>query len=1379
MERQTIIFTSLPNGLAPDGALLLSVFISPRLWSDDPTLGKLKLAKFPDFLDWTTRVGAATWKVAFEGGPTLNATVESAAPSAVLWNALFKNDADVIPFRFDDYRGAIIETFPSDLIHDFLVGVYSRAASDPTFELGRDLPPIETLAADPDLIDIARASHPEPPFKPPPRPAPIDLGGTLPQPDPEPSKPKAGCGCMMWPLALLVRLFPKLKPCFDKLFGGALSSEPAPTPVFPVEPMPVPPPPAPPQPDPPVDTSGPLFEPPGGPPSANRSAFDKLGHFVTPPTEVSQSLPTEAEVREKYDFHQMFAALGDYPLLLRSFGVVVDLRVSLNGANPPNAGAVKVEPTIALTGVSTIVTPRTHYELAADIFSAQPRPVDPEISNGLLRLNDTNLFRVIQVDVVGSGVKIRNAATNTLAYREKKNRAANMPDNTGLPALRTGGISIIRRNLVNELRSRFGRSHALQRMVFALDNAPQPADPPDAGAPEAPTDELFAEDLVRGYRVDVFDLKSNAWHSLCQRVGKYDFLDAPAAPGGKISLSLEDEGFVQFGATEPLAKPAKRTLRSSDSLFAWDGWSLCAPRPGLSIMSEPDPPPHTPGAPVPPPAKTKLEAVKNKAVTSFQLETEFSAAIGSLPRLRFDYKYRLRARVCDLAGNSVFGPDVAKFADDVTERTADFPCARYEPVSPPPMMLRAAPVEGESLERLVVRTPPVGFESQTTERHIVPPKVSQLMAEQHGKFDGVPQMDGTNTGYDLAAREAGAINDDATEVKKDVWVHPAPQFKVKYLPDPSSRGALVLGLPGLLPEEIIEPTAVKIVNKIPFDGAWPDPKPFRLRLVAIAAGVAPAEPQWNSVDRVLVVELPEAGQKVVRLSSYFEKDDLDRQGVLQWTRGEAPATLLQVEAETLAGRSWLHLPWREITLVHAVQQPLGPPNAVVVSPAGKQLGQTFATITGKIKAHSASTGKVDLLAKWEDPIDDSALPAPTTQQQKTHLCEVMIAADAVDTEIRDSAKHQFPKHNFGDTKFHSVTYLPVATTRFREYFPESITTDAANLSLAGPQSAPVLILNSARPDAPKVLYVVPTYEWEDDLPTPGKATRKRKGGGLRVYLDRGWYSSGDGELLGVVCIEGEQFTSLDEKAKAVVTKWGADPIWLTTATATAATRDNFKGTTKKQDGLRLEEIAQPVFVAGYKPEFDAERRLWFADIEIDAGISYGPLVRLALARYQPNSVKDAELSRVVRADFAQLAPDRTASVTTTAAPGSANFKILVKGLTYQASSATVPGFDVFGRPSHSTGGRAEIEALLQRRNPAVSDPDLGWDTKASILLTPDAVNLGEWTGQMNILENLNPDTWRILLQEYEWYRSDFQPENVRENMTFARRIVYAAAIRLG
>ena len=226
-----------------------------------------------------------------------------------------------------------------------------------------------------------------------------------------------------------------------------------------------------------------------------------------------------------------------------------------------------------------------------------------------------------------------------------------------------------------------------------------------------------------------------------------------------------------------------------------------------------------PNEPPDKPKDVKLGRPKNTAATNFKLETAFSAEPGSLPRLRFNYRYRLRARICDLAGNSVFGPDDPLFAGDVPEQTPEFPCARYEPVAPPPMMLRNDVVEGESLEHLVVRTPPLAG-SDATERHVVPPKISQLMAEQHGKFDGV-KMDSSPAGYALAGREAGELKEQAPEA----------QFTITYLPDPSSRGAGLFGLPGDTADN---------VRKVTFAGDWPDPLPFRLRLVGISKDATPA-----------------------------------------------------------------------------------------------------------------------------------------------------------------------------------------------------------------------------------------------------------------------------------------------------------------------------------------------------------------------------------------------------------------------------------------------------------------------------------------------------------------------------------------------------------
>lgn len=1404
MEKQTLIFTALPNGRSADGSLKLSVFISPRLWNDDAAVKKMKLSQFPDFLPWTDLVAAATWQVAFEGGPTLNATVVGKALRKDLWNALFKADTDVLPFQFSDYRGADIETSPSALINDYLTGIYVRAATDPLWKAGKDLPELETVAGDPDIRDIALPSRPRPPVEPPDRPAPIDLGGTGPRPNPEPepepvpepTKPPTDrgcclCGCLAIPFAILALIFPFLKPVVERLCPGKASPDPdldiEDEPNLPVAPFPELPPAAAPPPPPPSESKGPFFEPPPGPPSANRTAFDKLRKFVEPFSLDSHPLPTAAELEEIYDFHQMISSLGDYPELIRRVGLVVDLLVPLDGAVLPPEATVRIVP----GGFDPLIsTPRTHYSLTATGFATRPRPVDPEISNGFLRFNDTSLFRVLQVDTVGGGTKMRTMATNVCGFEDKENRAPNMPDTTGLPALRSAGISVVRVNLETELRDQFDRSFALQQSVFAIDKAPQPPPPADAGAPPAPTDELFAEDVVRGYRIDVFDSKSNAWHSLCQRVGTYNFLEAPDVPGGQILETIEDEGFVQLGVTEPLGETEKPKVRATDSLFVWDGWSLCAPRPGLSIMK--------PGAD---PDKVTLEKPKNEAKTKFKLETEFKASkrtsttgagvSGYLPRFRFDYKYRLRARVCDLAGNSIVDPGApVEFAKDVAEQTLDFPCARFEPVSPPAMMLRVAPVEGESLERLVVRSG--GVASQTTERHIIPPKISQLMAEQHGKFDLVPNMDSSPAAYGRAAREAGALTDAASQVpspggplKSDPWIHAGSQFTVTYLPDPSARGALLLGLPGLDPEEIIEPTATKLVNKIPFNDPpfgdpWPDPLPFRIRLVAIPAGAVPAEPKWDNGpgedQRVLTFELPAAGQKVVRLSSYLKAEDLDKQGVNQWVKEEAPASAPAVELDTVSGRSWLTLPWINLTLVHAVLKPLEPPTADVKSPpADRKLGETFATLSGTVTSDSASTGKVDLRAKWVDDIDELPAGPGLTPQQETFICQLQVEEKKDITTILDSSTKGKIKHEFGDTKYHSVTYVPTATTRFREYFPEIVTKNPSNISVGGPDSTAVDIFSSRRPDAPKVLYVIPTFEWTADAtPPPDTVSRTRKGGGLRVYLDRPWYSSGSGELLGVVFMEGKRFLDLEKSQIPLVTQWGVDPIWLSSATNEAATKANFKGAFESGGGLLLEENEGfVVSVVGYVPEFDNDRKLWFADIQMTAGPSYMPFVRLALARFQPKSIEKAELSRIVRAEFAQYAPDRVASVTTNPSGTGAKIHILVSGRTYEASSVTATNRDFWGKDSNRTGS-AEIEVLLQKRDPALgSDPHLGWEMISTTLLGDDKKNPRTWEGDVLLNEPLGSGTFRVLLQEYEWYRSDFDPET--GNATVARRVVYADA----
>jgi hypothetical protein len=192
----------------------------------------------------------------------------------------------------------------------------------------------------------------------------------------------------------------------------------------------------------------------------------------------------------------------------------------------------------------------------------------------------------------------------------------------------------------------------------------------------------------------------------------------------------------------------------------------------------------------------------------------------------------------------------------------------------------------------------------------------------------------------------------------------------------------------------------------------------------------------------------------------------------------------------------------------------------------------------------------------------------------------------------------------------------------------------------------VRVLNSARPAIPRLDYVIPTFTWEkkeDDV----TVISRRCGGGLRVYLERPWYSSGDGELLGILLNPSGPFVEEGDPLRAYVTQWGLDPIWKSSGGLKAAPAlGDFTAATAKNTNVLLDEIAgKSLHVAGHECTYDKERRLWVADVVLNAGSAYFPFVRLALVRYQPNSIAKAHISRVVMTDFIQLVPDRTAAVT--------------------------------------------------------------------------------------------------------------------------------------
>jgi hypothetical protein len=155
-----------------------------------------------------------------------------------------------------------------------------------------------------------------------------------------------------------------------------------------------------------------------------------------------------------------------------------------------------------------------------------------------------------------------------------------------------------------------------------------------------------------------------------------------------------------------------------------------------------------------------------------------------------------------------------------------------------------------------------------------------------------------------------------------------------------------------------------------------------------------------------------------------------------------------------------------------------------------------------------------------------------------------MATDASDdTPLIDTIRH-----SLGDTKYHRVTYWPIATTRFREYFPPAITSDPQNLirplAAEAPLTTVIDIPNSSRPAAPKPLYLLPTFRWGEQE-AGNILSKERRGNGLRVYLERPWFSSGDGERLGVVIRPPDiDFESeAGEALRPYTSQWGMDRLW--------------------------------------------------------------------------------------------------------------------------------------------------------------------------------------------------------------------------------------------
>ena len=1432
MILEKVLWTALPNHFDADGRLRISVHLAPRLVNHDGSSTQGKLDQCPAFVDWPARLATLKFKIEFDNGVTAEGVPEGEADSA-LWSRLFPPDTPLEPFVFQDHAKRDLHVFPVKGVHQFLRLAYGAAGAQ-----GTDHPSIDDVFGP--LAHFAPLEH---------------LAGwsqdsqTYFQELARARGPKQGNGKVVHEKVASASLPPAQQAVQNTFFEAYR-----------------------------------FYHRPG---SQNPDLPDK---YIEPSPKV-----------QMLDFHERVSALADLPQVLRKLGLVVDLVVEL--AEPagqvPATGSVRVVPSGNLPE-SPPLAAWTRYELDHDWFGARPQQKQ-RMQRGLLNLSP-EFWELTQVDVDGAALQAVGFADTLRRMRDPSRRSHATPDEAAVPALRSAGLALARTArgevLLEDLLGRRSKN-----------------DQVEAGQP--PT--FDAEDLVRGYRIDVRDADAPGgaqWFSLHQRIADHE---APPLANDEqpIKFQIKDEGYVKASAasSERDDHPSPSDdLYLHETVFGWEGWSLSVPRPGKRITE-------------PKGDETPVER-HDPAAANPPLVTVLSPAPKTLPRLRVGHHYRLRARTVDLAGNSRAFDAKDLEPNEPALATQERPYLRFEPVTSPTVLRRHRDTEGESLENLVIRsdlgttaavyaTRPDVVDAlakagalhayaEDSQRHLAPPKSSELMAEQDGKLDaafgGTPAA--MTTALRLALREEGTFLDQ-TIVDTATGQKTVPQTTIELVPPgtqlPAKRGD---GLPGgayaFYPDGTVvlpylpDPLAIGVAltgydragvmlfhQVVPCAGGWPALQPFRLRLSEGALGIA-------FVNGVLEVRLPQSEVVRARLASIFPDNRLEDFGIWQWI----PAPSAALKKAALEGRHWMLTPFRWLTLTHAVQRPLAEPDMTKVK-SGRDLGSTFAEFSGPIANHAKSTGRLDVRAEWTEDVDLLTDDAPRMQALGT---AVPHAADAFGFDIawtEDQAEVAKPgrvsRHEFGDTKYRRVVYHSIATTRFREFLPRPIADDAAviqrveSVADSGGTKPGLVhhVPSTARPAAPDVMYVLPTFKWEKQ---DGAVRRHvRRGNAVRVWLRRPWFSSGDGEQLAVVLQPGSrlrhgweyvdttfqssaiQFATQQPAISRVplrrasepsasvarahgggtfqsaaasgigsqlvevglsvfgpppptaeqirtmlvpyVTQWGSDPVWESALPLHPPTVADFPRHVGFGSNLTLAETpsAARVVIAAHEVSWSPERKLWYCDIEIDAGNAYFPFVRLALARYQPHSVDGAHLSRVIMTDFIQLAPDRTAELKLSGN----SVGITVNGFAGRNALANIsrvpslsPIADVIGAGDDNARGRAgagilagrasaptgpapntTMRAALQRRVAGVPG-DLGWQTMTEIALSPSASNFHvAWTGSLGLPANAEAGSHRILVTESETYlRTDIvqgDPNVSTSPLDFVReRVVYADAFDL-
>jgi hypothetical protein len=988
-------------------------------------------------------------------------------------------------------------------------------------------------------------------------------------------------------------------------------------------------------------------------------------------------------------FLKVLGDLGNYPPLLRCLGLAFDL-VTVDDASKIAWSSVTqawidfIDPTIAASLGAVGQQPSTSIQQSSYVRDGGDGKTDFHIKNGYLVMDED--YFLVDYDPDGSVLRrIQNATSPPQASTSGAGGGLLTSISqavSGAQPIRNAGLSLRNDNTPNLLRAR------VQGQITKR-------------AAANPSTHIFtAADLVRGYAPEVF--WRGRWYSLTARQETYTDTNGnnllPASmQKERASCPIQLEAAVHYdqaansGTDVPPYDP-----HIASSLFRWYGWSLSLPHPFTATNG------------------THQLAAKPQSINPIKQNTSAPQTI-LLPKLRYGEAYQFRVRAIDLAGDPIEGPSAPD--EGCSGELPESVYLRHDPVSPPMMLFEETfdPTisPGEQIDVLVARAEDDWY---APIRFLCPPAADLFSLIEQGALD---RGDGAMSSPlkvgsfdDVVITDDGAFPQNAAGVPvyKSGPHTPAPG---SYLPDRFASNvcfqlfdiATGTSYGPILPSSFYDqPNALTDRGATQQDYVWPHAGHVRVEMRTSSSTKVsytwtvdhvPGAPSRNAPK--IVFYIPRGWQMELLISCAPTLEQAKKMAAGRVAshhseafakcvaaKGLAVASLTEqdvaVEKLLASGRSTVYTPARPINLVHAVKRPLGLASFSSAAFAQPVADSAIVMLSGDIGVGDGrTTAAVNVMVKWDEYHDDPTEPAPRIIHHSQNLCQlqnidlaaVFKAGNSKPTddllpnplEMKDQSVH------FPSCAARTLDLVAAPISRFQHFYVQSAvgggSSQADQVPFMGPYGnglqKKLVVPNTTIPIPPVVSHILPLMP---AIASPGLF--RRIGGALRIYLNRGWYSSGEGELLGVVVATDKmaQCGSSDYQAwitdpllSTLFTRWGADPVWDIAGIeanndgkrfAPAPTQTEFTPMLAVNNfetpqvflGVGLQDASSATAtILGYTPVFTPEDG-WHCDIILKQVPSYHTFLKLVLVRYQPNSIDSKSISHVTLPPFVQLRPNR-------------------------------------------------------------------------------------------------------------------------------------------